>query len=309
MKLLTASFGWALTDRRLVSTKDAGKTWSDLTPIDAPGNTLKAAFFLDDTRAWTIAFDGETFRVYRSADHGHSWRAASIPANNKGGVRAVTIDFVDAAHGWIDVATGSEESDRADLFRTTDGGETWTALQLPGGRGARISFADASNGVAIAGPSSVYFTSDGGAHWRLAFTAPVPVSAPRFFGRAGVMLATAPSKGSTLLAFRSADAGATWTAAHPVDLPTGFAGPMVGSALSTARTKWLVGGDLFTVDEKFFVDSVAGLPYSVADLSFATNERGWAVGGTSCAPLPDPCAPHRLYETHDGGLAWSKLNP
>jgi photosystem II stability/assembly factor-like uncharacterized protein/streptogramin lyase len=74
----------------------------------------------------------------------------------------VDMSFVDDSHGWLAVTEPSPA-----IFRTSDAGETWTRIPVPGFY--RISFFDRQKGLAIQGVSQdefcIYKTTNGGDSW------------------------------------------------------------------------------------------------------------------------------------------------
>lgn len=120
MKLMSPMFGWVVTDRRFVSTKDAGKTWNDLTPVDAPGNSIHAAFFLDENHVWCAAFTGSAIEIYRSDTRGRSWKKTEL-TRTTARPEDVRIVFDDLTHGQIFVTEG-------DVYGTSNSGASWSRL-------------------------------------------------------------------------------------------------------------------------------------------------------------------------------------
>lgn len=124
-----------------------------------------------------------------TADDGRSWRRSLSGATGLWG-----IDFADQVHGW---AVGVEQ-----LYRTKDGGATWSRAGEPGPGGkralVRVAFADAHHGVGLQGvafsdpahgllviadgdlgprrspqmATDVWSTADGGGSWQLRYRGP-----------------------------------------------------------------------------------------------------------------------------------------
>src|SRR5205085_8257280 len=75
------------------------------------------------------------------------------------GVGAHGIDFIDPAHGWAAGAAGF-------VYRTSDGGTTWTA-SWTGTRATllAVDFVDSQYGWAVGAEATVVSTHDGGLTW------------------------------------------------------------------------------------------------------------------------------------------------
>jgi photosystem II stability/assembly factor-like uncharacterized protein len=72
-----------------------------------------------------FVWDGETFSA--SQDGGATW--AEIPQAMAPGTSPMAMQFIDALNGWVvDYNDGSYR-----IYRTTDGGQTWTLLAEAGG--------------------------------------------------------------------------------------------------------------------------------------------------------------------------------
>jgi photosystem II stability/assembly factor-like uncharacterized protein len=141
--LIDAQHGWAVGDQRLLVTADGGSTWRDVNP---PAPT-----------------------------------EAGQPAN------LLAVQFIDVEHGWVAFAEpfklGTDPGfGRIDVWRTTNGGQTWAKSELPPARinndGDTIGpfsfdFLDANHGFAlisgnfahVLGDSDLYWTADGGRTW------------------------------------------------------------------------------------------------------------------------------------------------
>jgi photosystem II stability/assembly factor-like uncharacterized protein len=97
-------------------TEDGGESWS-LTPtlISAGGQAL----FLSASEG--IIYNRDRFFVTRNA--AHSWTA--IQPDTHFGDSFASMDFIDLSNGWVitDDGTGHRS-----LYKTTDGGATWTSI-------------------------------------------------------------------------------------------------------------------------------------------------------------------------------------
>ena len=79
------------------------------------------------------------------------------------------IDAFAAATGTVAVASG-----QGPLFRTTNGGASWTRVKAPSGGWTYLGFSDATHGVALGNFGSgghqqnrLYYTTDAGASYHL----------------------------------------------------------------------------------------------------------------------------------------------
>src|SRR5690242_10874349 len=113
--------GWAVTStHHVMRTRDGTRHWKDVTP---PGVAAAGSFtpdFFSVSTAWLASSSG-TFRTF---DGGSTWQRLSSQV----GV-PTELDFVDRHHGWSLVrGSAGMFHEEVDLFRSTDGGVTWTQV-------------------------------------------------------------------------------------------------------------------------------------------------------------------------------------
>jgi hypothetical protein len=135
------------------------------------------AFVLSEAIAWQLCIGGAAAGssekyLYRTDAGGADWTLVSMttlgnPPPEPGvgelpnGNAAEALFFSDELNGWLGLS-----SPGANLFRSGDGGITWTEVPgLPSGLPVTaIDFTDANNGAATT-PDGDWTTSDGGASW------------------------------------------------------------------------------------------------------------------------------------------------
>jgi photosystem II stability/assembly factor-like uncharacterized protein len=181
---------------------DAGKTWQHigLEETEHIGN-----LFIDphDPNTVVVAALGRTYSknaqrgIFKTTDGGRTWRhtlakddvtgavdLAFAPGNPKIGYAALMEHYTRPGARAAIESTGT-----AGVFKTTDGGDTWTQLTegLPGGRLGRIGVATDKTGqivfaIVAGGGFGLYKSTDGGAHWSKS-TPDTRVTGSGYFGR------------------------------------------------------------------------------------------------------------------------------
>ncbi len=213
---------------RVYRTTDGGRHWAlTFTNPDSAG-FLDAIAFWDARRglAFGDPVDGR-FTIFRTEDGGVHWTrgaTAGMPRSlpGEGGFAASGTCLVVRGTGDAWFATGGAEHAR--VFRSRDGGRTWTAAEVPIAAGKAsagvfsLAFRDGRRGVAVGGDyqapnaaaANVALTDDGGATWTAA-PGPLPAgyrSGAAYAGRAtAAPLVAVGTSGSS----RSADAGRAWS--------------------------------------------------------------------------------------------------
>jgi len=328
---LTPSLGWALVAQTtsatprfsVFKTTDSARHWRRL--LVQQQNQIRLASltirFFDPSHG-VIALS-DPMEIYRTSDGGTHWALVKTP----------TFDFstfvpADVLHGWLLGWTFPPELTVPNLFSTSDGGDTWTALPQAlawangGFRNANFSFRNPREGwfVTSGAEPIVYSTVDGGASWQphplpsnldpTLCAGPLPVGAQ---GPLETYLSLVPGQGVVALlsdycghgqVYTSFDGGVTW---RPLASPPGTTSWWT-FAYQDSSHWWAMGlGDLWKSSDaglswKLVSQQIDGWQYipHVIDAKHA-----WAElfnSGPSGAPGAG------LAVTSDGGVHWSQVN-
>lgn len=231
---------------------------------------------IDSANGWAV---GNSY-VLRTADGGATWYNVSMPNVSSFG----NGFFQTPSKGWVFAADAN--SGISSLFRTTNGGATWTAYNDLPFNGGILQFLDDANGFVMSGQGSgmhkhaiqLYQTSNGGATWALKYA--IDPSQPNntlpFGGlkigmtfrdtSAGWIGGYSPETGSIYL-YKTTNGGTSW-AKQQLPIPPGYE-----------------SADMSTTAPTFFGPNDAVLPV-------------WMTIGIGQRDL-------FLYVTHDGGATWN----
>ena len=138
--------------------------------VESPA--LVSIEFLNELDGWGVT---ET-QIVRTNDGGITWYDVTPPEVTETGY-SVDIFVLDNDHIWMQLPDVENFLNGGSLYRTTDGGLTWTSSEVPFNRGD-LNFLDANNGwvMSVLGAAagsmgvSVFQTSDGGATWDQTYT-------------------------------------------------------------------------------------------------------------------------------------------
>jgi photosystem II stability/assembly factor-like uncharacterized protein len=329
-----ATTGWAHTTTHLIlHTTDAGQSWQNVTPPYPADSTMDVPpvfASLNGTVAWVAVFekqqpDGSVPNVlFRTSDGGHTWQEAMLPRGHFG---ASQVQFVNAQDGWVlaGFGGGAAGSQAMDLFRSTDGGQTWTlVMPRPGNPPGTLPFAGLKTGMGWASATTgwitgcicaaqntvlLYRSQDGGVSWQPqslplpSLQAAITTQPPVFFSATeGLLPVNFFSAGSTSLAvYATHDGGTTWSRSTLLS--------MAGSVWDflTMQQGWVVGANGTTLEET----SDGGQHWTtitpsanfrhISQLDFVSAQEGWAIStATPAAPV--------LLKTMDGGLTWVQVS-
>jgi hypothetical protein len=327
--------GWAWTARRLWWTADGGATWQERTPTALASGAIRGAFFLDSSRGWLAvqALDTGELQTLRTQDGGLTWSVSALPdaqgdlAERGGNFR---LDFVDAQTGWASVQMQTSAAfSEGRLFRTLDGGQTWSELVLPAG--GEVVFLDANRGWLAGGPGGgeLFATGDGGQTW-------LPLDPGNAgAGFYGLPAFTSPQEGLLPLTISDAadprlelyathDGGGTWSLAQSVSL-AGM-GDVSGALMLSPTSddaRWMAAlpdGSLLSVSENLaalaaYSFTPQALPSGVQEIRWVDASHAWAhtwngeCSGEKNSPNFQCSQRSQVYQTADGGATWSEITP
>ena len=138
--------------------------------VSSPGIT--SLRMLDELNGWAISESA----VLRTTNGGSTWYNVSPQGGTAFGF-GTGHTFLNASQAWVIVAEASDPAGSGLLYRTADGGLTWTVYPVPFG-GGDLSFIDETHGwmmapLGVAAGSmavAIYTTADGGATWTRSYT-------------------------------------------------------------------------------------------------------------------------------------------
>jgi photosystem II stability/assembly factor-like uncharacterized protein len=234
---------------------------------------------LNELDGWAITENA----ILRTTDGGSTWYNIS-PQGVTGFGYGVPHTFLSASQAWVMVVDASDPAGSGLLYRTGDGGLTWTVYPVPFGSGD-MTFIDENTGwmmasLGIAAGSmavAIYRTEDGGAAWTQTYTNHPQESENDSLPFGGIKSSLVPLDSQiawvsgviyapeTFYLFKTGDGGQTWA---PQTLPA--APGIQGSDVSIDS-----GPIIITPAEGILPIRFTGDTYRTA-----------------------------FYATHDGGLSW-----
>jgi photosystem II stability/assembly factor-like uncharacterized protein len=209
-------------DFRIYVTSNGGQTWALTFVNSEPTAFYDCMTFFDSRRGLALSDppDGLHFRVIATDDGGLSWHVTGgqMPEALPGEFAfAASGQCITSDHGrraWFGTGGGAQ----ARVFRSDDGGASWTVAATPIASGPTagifaLAFRGQQHGLAVGGdflaetasPDNFARTTDGGATWNLLPAAPPEYRSGATWVDGHTAIAVGPS-GSNV----SNDAGTTW---------------------------------------------------------------------------------------------------
>jgi len=204
-------------------------------------------------------------RLFRSTDRGDTWGERSLPT----GLANVEVAFADDKAGLLlsTVSSGSQcQTQTVTIWRTTDGAGTWQQ-QAPSG----IADAMCKQGLSSQDSTHALFTT------------------------------ISPNAGS--LIYRTADAGATWTASSPIPIPPNLASHGALFVQITGRPRGF-GSVVLADGRNGQTKDVFRSTNGGATLSYASTAAADGVVAYVTALRWLDLGPSSSMETTDGGATW-----
>jgi photosystem II stability/assembly factor-like uncharacterized protein len=218
---------------------DGGVNWNPI-PLSNPpfANTQVLRFSgVDENTTWAAVIGSGGSTLYRTTDAGATWlpQNANLPLST---AFLRTVFFRDALHGWAGGGSGSTPT----LFRTIDGGQSWSAIATSGLASfiGDLHFTDDLHGLAAiwSGGGGVFRTDDGGATW----TPLTNVPAKEFHFLDAQRGWASTNQGG--VALRTGDGGATWeTIPLPMTASAGAVAPFDGGVIIGGASCQLLRGE------------------------------------------------------------------
>ena len=295
--------------------------------IDAPLVEVPALVnfhFINELDGWGITGT----QIVRTNDGGITWYNVTPPDVTETGY-GVRHFALDANHAWVQIPDFNNFPNSGFLYRTEDGGLTWTTSETPF-TGGDLKFLDANNGWMLAdlgvGAGSnavaVYRTDDGGGNWMLAYTNdPNQANSGDSLPLGGLKGGIAPlntqtawvygvvyAPGSVYL-FRSEDGGKTWSHVTSAPLPEGAE----NAELSIDQLAFLTPNDgmmamRVTSDEgkmAIYISNDSGDTWLLTPTLIPGGGSVDFLSATEAVIYNG----EQFYVTHDAAQTWNKVSP
>lgn len=321
-------------------TTDGGRTWQQQLSWDGPGPE-QVRFSADGKQGLVVGRGGVP--LFQTSDGGVSWERMNLPP---AATQVAQLYFLDSREGWLMSYLNEATPGFAGVFKTTDGGRSWTETARldvnkdfsygPGGSlQGQLTFRDSSTGW-IVGPNysgtnipvvapHLFVTHDGGKTWTVQTLSTTPdaalnssntsISPPQFVTPLqGVLLVTkfsalGPQQGLVMqgaYVYTTADGGASWSAPRAITLPA--APGFLMSLLLVDAGHWFV-----VSDSGIFQTTDAGqhwqpLAWPPTDEHIVNIE--FENAGTAWAEVVVGRGhpPLAIYRTTDGGAHWTRFS-
>lgn len=290
-------------------------SWKKTSFNPSPASRLNDGFFISPSLGWAVNGAGQ---IHRTLNGGESWQKVF----EKSGTHFRSVAFFDSLNGfagclgWGDVNNPSS-TDTNILYRTNDGGSTWSPVIALSSSIIKRGFCGAkivNDSVMVAvgrvrGPGWFYKTTDRGNTWiakDLSHLAPGLIDVYFFTPDSGFIVGlthTTHDSSSGIILFTS-DGGNSWSEVHrstrkgewcwKIVWPsrtTGYVSLQRNSKTPIYFLKTTNGGANW--EEKLFSNNY----YFVQGIGFINDSLGW-IGGYSSQPM---------YQTTDGGETWKPL--
>ena len=277
-----------------------------------PSTGMNSIRIVDNTTAWALGYDASTtaanYQTFtKTSTSGATWSSGTI---NLGDTSLLISDIsaVSATTAWT-IATPTNGGSGGGVWKTTDGGSTWTkqttaTFNLAASFPNVVHFFDANNGFCQGDPTGtlfeIYTTANGGTTWTKLTAASVPaVQNGNEYGYVHSR-ATAGDNAwfgtSTGRLYKTANKGATWTVVSTPISDFGGASSSGSFTIKDANNGWILastgvvyktidGGTTWTTGSTLTqTNSITYVPGTTGTLIAVGNGTGSSIsynGGTT----------------------------
>jgi photosystem II stability/assembly factor-like uncharacterized protein len=255
----------------LLKSTDGGQSWNTLNTL--PGGAFVSYLAIDPISSSTL-YAVVNSRLLKSSDGGQSWTALNgLPPNTN--VSLVVIDHADPSAVYVASMSFSPMGASTSLFKSTDGGTTWTKINL------NIPLGTIVNAVVLdpMSPSGIYVGGSG-----------LPVGLPG-----------PPGGGASGGVFKSTDGGETWNSASAGLGGFDVRGLAINSLIGVVYAAGF-GGVAASFDGGSTWQNTNLTAYTSVLVSSANSGVVYAFTGKSNGCNSDDAL---LLSSHDGGANWS----
>jgi photosystem II stability/assembly factor-like uncharacterized protein len=149
-------------DGRIFATSDGGKTWAQQLYAGVQSPFINGIRVFPGGKGFAMGDPPGTgrFVVLKTSDYGVTWTHLAAEPTGTSDEAGWNNSFwwVDADHGWFG-------SNKNHVWRTTDGGTSWSFGSTGGAKSYGVAFSDISYGFAIHDSGVVARTTNGGVSW------------------------------------------------------------------------------------------------------------------------------------------------
>jgi photosystem II stability/assembly factor-like uncharacterized protein len=297
-------------------------------PTPTPGKPvmIESLHMFDSMTGWAISSDRQ--HILRTTEGMQRWQDVTPTFNGKI-YQINSSDFLDASHAWVALFPTSPQA--LQVLRTSDGGQTWQAANLPeqGTGVGSIDFINTQTGWLMLGKGAgmsheavdILHTSDGGATWSVISTTGtqgdqpghIPFSGDKSgmsFSDAsnGWVTGTIPMNNFVYL-YKTSDGGVTWQ--HQAIAFT----PGSNSQFGTQPPIFLSVSDGVLPVTIYLQNGTESIIYSTNNGGASWNATTPVAGFYSAASFVDMThgwivtssnSTSALFATSDGGQHWSQ---